>query len=57
MKERKLKSYLVKEWYDPLIKMTIIEITEKAIKVKYENGHIRRYTKEEAKYWSIIEEL
>lgn len=57
MKERKTKSYLIKQGYDDLIKVTIVEVTEKAIKVAYENWNSRRYTKEEAKYRSVVEEL
>ena len=48
--------YLVKGRLKHLIELTVLEITEKAIKVKYQYGNPSRLLKEDFDY-TIIEEL
>ena len=51
--------YLVKMGLSgPITELTVIEITERAIKVKYESGFTHWFLKDgEVKHWEVIEEI
>jgi hypothetical protein len=58
--ETKLKlnhGYIIEGYLIGIIKLTVIDETENAIKVKYENGNTAWEKKCNAKYWTIIDDL